>query len=714
MSVIQNIRDKYARFAVIAIAVAMVGFILIDYWKDKSRRGAFGNRSDNVGSINGHSISDVEFSKSVDNIIASYTRQGYPDNPAMKQQAVQTAWDQAINLQLLNGELNRLGMGIGSKERGDILYGPDAPQDIKAAGTDENGNYDPVRAKQQIERMMKSSKVSKEQKDQFNDYEDQLEIQRKSQKYYSLFTNSTNVPRWYVEKQTADNSQMAKISLVKMLYTDTTFIGDSSIKVSDEEITDYVKKHKDQFKQDEIRSINYVSFNGSPTKNDSAQIRNAALALKEGFDTTKDLTSFLATNGNTEGYEDYKGPAQLPGVAKDSIIKLAKGAVYGPYVDNGSYVLAKLVDTKQMPDSVKARHILIATNDPQKQTQILDDSTAKKRIDSIETAIKNGASFDSLVKKYSDDKGSAAKNGDLGYFPSGTMVKEFNEFCFNGKTGDKKVVKTMFGYHYIEIMDQKNIGPHYQIALLNQRIEPSSATTDSASNAANAFAADCHDQKSFDDAFLKELKPKGMTKAIAANIHRLDGGVQGVGGYDRSFIREIYSAKVGEVIKPEPIGDEFIVAIVTEALDEGVQSAQRARVAVEPILKNKKIAEKIKKRIGTVTTLEAAATSLGKTIETVDSLRMKNGAPHSNFGVEAKINGAAFNPANKGKVVPEAIEGQSGVYVMRVDEITATSAGTGSTEEQRKQMYDQQKNNYNPLDALKKSATIKDKRADKW
>ncbi len=715
MSVIQNIRDKYARFAVIAIALAMVGFILIDYWRDKSRRGGFGSRSNNVGSVNGHTISDDEFSKTVDQFVSGYTRQGYPESPMLRQQAVQQAWDQEINVQLLNGEINKLGMRIGSKERGDIMFGPDAPQDIKSAGTDDNGNYDPVRAKQQIDRMMKSSKVSKEQKQQFNDYVDQLEQQRKIQKYFAFFTNSTNVPRWYVEKQTADNSLMAKISVVKILYTDSSFLKDSSANVTDAEIADYINKHKDRFKQEETRSINFVSFSGIPTAADSAQIKSQGLALKAEFDSTKDVANFLARNGSTESFEDYKSPIQLPPVSKDSIIKLPKNGVYGPYIDGGDYVLAKLVDEKQMPDSVKARHILVQTADPQKQVQILDDSTAKKRIDSIEAAIKGGASFDSLVKKYSDDKGSAAKGGDLGYFTSGRMVKEFNDFCFNGKTGDKKVVKTAFGYHYIEITDQKDIGPHYQVAMLNQRIEPSSQTTDSTSNAANSFAADCRDQKTFDDIYTKTLKPKGMTKGIAANIHRLDGTVQGINGFSRSFVREIYNAKVGEVLKPEPIGDEFVVAILTEALDEGTLTPLRARAAVEPVLHNKKILAKIKQQIGKVTTLEAAATSLHKNIETFDSLRMKSGAPHSTFASEPKVNGAALNPANKGKVVPEAIEGQNGVFVVKVEDVTATSAGTGSTEEQRKQMYEQAKNAaYNPIDALKKTAAIKDKRADKW
>ena len=87
-------------------------------------------------------------------------------------------------------------------------------------------------------------------------------------------------------------------------------------------------------------------------------------------------------------FDGYLGKAQIQVPAKDSIFALSKGAVYGPYLDNHTYVLAKLIDTKPMPDSVKARHILIGTFNPQTNQQILDDSTAKKRIDSIDVSHK--------------------------------------------------------------------------------------------------------------------------------------------------------------------------------------------------------------------------------------------------------------------------------------------------------------------------------------
>ncbi len=712
MSIIQDIRDKYARISVIAIALALIGFILTDYFSGKNRGGGSG-RTTSIGSVNGQTISVEEFAKTVEQSEAGLKQQGYPEAMA-KQQGIEQAWSQHVNRILLGDEFDKLGMRIGKRERGDILYGPNAPEDIKKAGTDEKtGLYDPVRAKQQVDQMMKNKQVPQAQKDQFNDYIKQLELQRKSEKYAAMFTNSTNFPRWFVEKQTADNSLLGKISMVKVFYTDSAFV-DSTIKISDKEIEEYLRKHKEDYKQEESRSINYVSFSAAPTAGDSVAIMNQTALLKAEFDTTKDMAIFLARNGNPEFPDAFNSVSQLPAVAKDSILKLAKNGTYGPYLDGSNYVLAKLVDTKNLPDSVKARHILIQTYDPRQQQKLLEDSVAKKRIDSIESAIKGGARFDSLAIKLSDDKGSGAKGGDMGYFSGGTMVKEFNDFCIEGKTGDRKVVKTVFGYHFIEIMDQKNFGPHYKVAYLKQEVVASQQTDGDALQSATNFAGDSRDQKSFDTAFEKTLRPKGLNKGIGTNIKRSDAQVQGL-GLSRNFVRNIYSAKSGEVLKPERINDSYVVAIVTEVLKEGTQPVAKARPLIEPKIRDKKKAEMLKQKAGKISTLEAAAATWGKPIEIVDSLRMKGGSPNVNLGYEPRVNGAAFNPANKGKLVPEVLEGINGVYVIRVENVSATSAATGSVDEQRKERYQQAKQSgSNLIEALKKAATIKDKRAETY
>ena len=190
----------------------------------------------------------------------------------------------------------------------------------------------------------------------------------------------------------------------------------------------------------------------------------------------------------------------------------------------------------------------------------------------------------------------------------------------------------------------------------------------------------------------------------------------------RSFVKNIYAAKRGEVLKPEHIDDNYVVAIVTEVLEEGTQSVATARTSVEPLLRNAKKATILKQKVGKVTTLEAAAAAWGnKQVETIDSLRMSSRGSVSAIGYEPRISGAAFNPANKGKVVPEVLEGINGVYVVRVENISSTSLTEGTVAEQRKGLYQQTKQYAEnpqspgyPVNALKNAATIKDNRADKF
>ena len=716
MSIIQDIRDKYARVSVIAIALALIGFILTDYFSGKNRGGGTG-RSNSIGSVNGHSIGVEEFGKTVEQSEAGMKQQGYPEAMA-KQQALEQAWSQHVNRIILSEEFDKLGMRIGKRERGDILYGPNAPEDIKKAGTDEKtGLYDPMRAKQQVDQMMKNKQVPQAQKDQFNDYVNQLELQRKSEKYAALFTNSANFPRWFVEKQTADNSLLGKISMVKVFYTDSVFV-DSTIKISDKEVADYLGKHKEDYKQEESRSINYVSFSAAPTAGDSVAVKNQIALLKAEFDTTKDITTFMARNGSSGQSIAYAAPAQMPPTAKDSILRLTKDQVFGPYLDGGSFVLAKLLDVKTLPDSVKCRHILLGTQD-RSGNQIMEDTVAHKRADSIALAIKNGANFDSLETKFTTDNVAHNDKGVM-TFSSATIqgegfAKEFGEFILlEGKPGDKKVVKTQFGWHYIEILSFIKPETQYKVAYLNLEVVASQQTDGDALQAATNFAGDSRDQKSFDTTFEKTLKPRGLNKGIGANIKRSDAQVQGL-GISRNFVKNIYSAKPGEVLKPERISDNYVVAIVTEALKEGTIPLVKARPFIEPVLRNRKKAEMLKQKAGKITTLEAVAAAWGKPIETVDSLRMKTAPPQAKFGYEPRVFGATFNPANKGKVVPEALEGLNGVYVIRVENVSATSAATGSVVDQQKKMYEDSKRaNNNLIEALKKAATIKDKRADTY
>lgn len=299
------------------------------------------------------------------------------------------------------------------------------------------------------------------------------------------------------------------------------------------------------------------------------------------------------------------------------------------------------------------------------------------------------------------------------------MVPPFNDFIFTHKTGETGVVKTDFGYHFIEILSQKGSSPAYKIAYLAKPILASQETENAAENAATIFAGDSRNEKSFNENWEKNLKSKGINKLSATDIRPLDFSVQGVNGTSRKFIKDVFQADKGDVVGPERIGDSYIVAIVTDVAKAGVASVAQVRPAIEPLLRNKKKAEQIKNNIGAISTLEAVAAKVNQQVQTLDSVHF-SGA-NNMLGYEPKILGASFNLANKGKVVPEAIAGQAGVYVLRVDNTSTVPVETADIEAQRQMMETQtrqrmmQQMQYgggNPFtEPLKKAANVKDNRA---
>lgn len=710
-SIIQDIRDKYAKVTVVLIALALIGFILTDYFQGKARSGG-GSSSNTIGTVNGRSIKFDEYLEKVELNKNNLKSQGYPQTAAMEQQAGEQTWNQEIARLLLEDELEKLGITVTKKEMGDILYGPNAPEDIKRQFTDSvTQQFDPVKAKSAIEAMLKNKQTPADQKIQFNSYLNSLELNRLQDKYLSLLTNSVNHPRWFIEKQNADGSQMARISYVNETYAS---IPDSTIKIEDKEITAYISKYKDIYRLPESRGITYVSFSANPSKEDSAAAIAKIMELKTAFDTVDNVEAFLLSEGQNNFYNGYISGKTIQIALKDSIFRTPVGSVYGPYVDGGSYTLARMMGVRQMADTASIRHILIGG--PQSGR---DSASSLKLIDSIRTALARGASFDSLCAKYSEDGGSKDKGGKYEDFLPGRMVGPFNDFAFQNPVGTKGVVKTEFGYHYMEILSQKGSGPGYKIAYLAKPIEASKETDNLASDNANKFASAVKDLKTFNDVYEKEWKAKGYNKLVASNIPPSGSEISGL-GFSRSFVRSIYDAKLGEVLKPESIENNYVVAVVSEVEEEGLMSASKARMYVEPTLRNKKKAEMLKQKAGKISTLEAAVTAFGGTaqIQVADSIRM-NGAS-SKLGYEPKIIGAAFNPANKGRVIPEALAGGNGVYVVRVDDVTTTPNANSDVEAQRKGQIEQKKQaamnsqtpNY-PLNALRNAATVKDKRASR-
>lgn len=694
MSVIQSIRDRGTWIIFVIIAIALIAFIL----QDGAGRGgatAFSNTSV-ITTVNGVNIERGDFEEKLKMQESMYGAQG-----ATREQLMGNVWNMEVESVVLNQEFKKLGLVVSPKELNDILFGENSP--LRQEFTDpKTGEFRVDDAKRAFAQIKKSKNV--EQIKMINKGYIEPTIQNSLRnKYQNMLVQAVYIPKWMVEKQEADNNAIASMSYVYYPYV---AIADSLTKVSDAEINYYVKKHAKEFqKTEETRSISYISFNAAPSSTDSADAYNKVKDLKNDFAAAKDEAAYLGKVGtDLPYYNSYFGAARMQMAAKDSITSLPIGGTYGPYIDGASYVIAKMVGTKQWPDSVTVRHILIATMNPQSGQQVRMDSTAKSLVDSIAAAIKSGADFAALVTKYSDDAGSKEKGGVYDYFPQGQMVLPFNDFVFDNSVGAKSVVKTDYGYHYVEILGQKQRKPAYKVAYLSKPIVASNETVNEANTAAAQFVASSKNLKDFNANAIKLNKPVFPASEIKANDFNI-----GTMAATRGLVRWVYEKGVGDVSEPTEVGDQYIVAAITSVNKAGIMGAAEARPLVEGIVRNEKKAKIIIDTKMKGSSLEEISKSTSSPILRADSLSFA-ASFISGVGSEPKVVGAAFNKVLQGKV-SEPIAGGTGVFAVKGETIAA-KASTSLPETIKQGLIQTRKmGTYRSIEALRKSAVIKDYRA---
>jgi len=712
MQIIQGIREKGAAIVITVIALSLIGFILMDA-KSGSNNMA-NSRSTTLGKVNGSAIEKEEYEKRVQQQQAQQEQQqqGTKLSTGQVNQLRAQVWDQMVSEKIFFAEADKLGIDFTNKELSAIISSPDQSNPLLREIADPaTGKIDQAKLTEAFSSIRKPKTAEQKEMIESQLIEPQA-LTSISQKYIGLLNAGTYYPGWMAEKDSKEAKAFANISYVAIPYT---VINDSAVKISDDDIDKYVQKHKTQFKQDAGRMISYISFSQLPSPTDSAKTKQIIDGLKNDFATQPEsnVKAFVARNGSVVPYDtSFVKKDNLRSRASDTITRLPVGTVYGPYVDNGSYVLAKIMGIRSFPDTVKARHILIGTSDPQTGQPTMDDSTAKKRADSINTALNNGASFAALVAQYSSDQGSKDKGGEYPTITYGQMVPEFNDFVFTKSPGSRGVVKTRFGYHIIEVESQKGSSPAYKIAYLAKEILASGETINAASNESLKAAA-IKDVKKLDE----YIQKNGLKKIATSNLVKESDYQVGQLQDARQLVRWAFDAKKGDVSEPYNINDQFVVAIVDKVYDKGgVQDAQTARPMAEAAIREEKKADEILKKLGSSPTLESAATVYNQQVLTAgaDSSITFDAGIINGIGREPKVTGSIFNKDNQNKVTAPIV-GKTGVYLIKVNSI---GTKTADTPEAAAAFYKQRITAYrsqavgNWFQALKDQATIKDKRSE--
>jgi peptidyl-prolyl cis-trans isomerase D len=657
MSVIQKIRNKYIGLVVGLIVLALVGFLVMDAMQSNVSNLIGGDQT-MMGNINGQRIDykDYDAKKS---LYEQNTKSRAKDGVITDEQRTQIqtqAWDDIVNDVIMKDEIEKLGLDLTDKELTDILTSPYAHSMVKQNFSDpETGAFNPAKVTEVINSLGQDKTGAA--RDQWKNFEDGLMRQRKIDKYNDLITKGIYVPKFVVEQTNKHQSSKSNISYVQVPYTS---IVDSTVKISDADVQTYIDKHKKMFTaQEAFANVEYVSFDIIPSKEDTAGSLGVLASMRDTFmKANSNVLDALVANNSEEAMSDkFMTEKDIIMPNPTEVLASSLGTVIGPLFINNTFRMVKVLDKKSKADSVKASHVLVKIDKNRTEEQ------AKLIIDSFETAVKAGANLAQLATARSEDPGSAAKGGDLGYFGPGMMVAEFDDACFNGTTGDLKVVKTQFGYHLIKVTDQKAFKPAVKLAIMSKSLLPGTTTTQAAFAKANEFVGKAKDANSF----TATAKAMGKDKRMADYITPTAQNINGVGNA-RELSRWAFDAKMGAVSNVISLDDKCVIANLTSRQEKGaVMNVKAVRPQVEEILRKEKKGIMITDKYKGKSTLEEIATMAATMVKTADSINYQGGS-NPEISSEVKVIGAAFNKGFVSKLSP-AISGAQGVYFIKVNNL---------------------------------------------
>jgi len=700
MGIMNFLRERLGKIVAITIGVSLFAFIATEViTSGKSFLRGSGNE---LGEVNGEKISTEDFNKRVDQQTTQYKQQtGQSNLNAQFMGMIQdNVWNQMLTQSIVQKEIEKLGISVGGAETQDMVSGPNpAPQIMQNFSNQQTGQFDRNGLIEFLGRM-KVAKADDPMKKNWSAFVDQLVDGKKAEKYLALVKNGI-----YVNSLDAQDDYEAKNRLVNFKYVtaDYASIPDAKVTLTDDDYKSYYDEHKNMFKnQQELRTLDYVAFNGSPSKEDSAAVKETVEKLIPEFKASTNDSNFVALNAETKANLVYQKKGQLEPKLDTVMFNSPNGTVYGPYFSNGSYKIAKLVDAHIGPDSVTARHILLPIT--------TDVAAAKAKADSLKKLIESGKkTFAELATTNSVDKNSAIKGGDLGTFGRGSMIPVFEDAVFNGKKGDIKIVASQYGVHLIEIMNQKGSSKVVKVAVVDKPLTPSSKTQTAAYSKAQSFLASLT-KDNFDD----EIKKEGLTKKTAEDITGTAGNA-GTLESVRELVRWAFNdASVGDFTdKVFTSGDTYVVAKLVEIKPKGILSLENVKKQIKPtvlnIAKAKILTQKLEDALKSASTIDQVAQKVGATVMPVQNIVFANpvipGAAQEN-----KLIGTIF--ASQPNKLSKPIEGEKGVYVFSIDNFINPAALNNAIrqKEQMSQALSQRAEN-SVLEALKDKATIKDYRA---
>jgi peptidyl-prolyl cis-trans isomerase D len=701
MSTLQFLRERAGVLVAGVIGVSLLLFVVSDFFGNGRGQRMKQKKYYEIGQIGGEMVSYQDYELKLQNLLEIYKLSGRSNmDEATTETMREQTWQQMVREKILDPQYKNLGIGVSNEEVDELVLGNKPHQIVQQLFTDQQtGAFN----KSFLVNFLKQTEVDETAKKYWLYFENEIVNDRMNTKYNNLVSKGLFVTSKQAEFDKKLASNTVDFSYILKNYSS---LSDSSVTITDGDIQSYYAKHKESYKRTALRDIEYVTFDVVPSEDDIKQTEEWITKTKEEFASAPNPVQFINLSADSRYVGFFTPLNMVPENLKEFAKKEDLSSIFGPYVEDGSYKLAKLIEVANRPDSVHVRHILLSPN----QTRSLE--MVKRQADSLLKLIKSGMPFEVLALGNSDDKGSAQIGGDLGWFPEGRMVVPFNNGCFSGKKGDIKTVETTFGVHIIEILAQSKDSRKYNIGYIDRKIIPGTVTNQKAYSEASQFAG----TNGTYDKFTKAISSMGLNKRVANDIAPQQKTLPGLNN-PRSLIMSLFQSENGKIILDNSqqavfeVGDKYVVAYCTKAQEDGIAPMKDVEKDIRFVLVKDKKAEAITaefvKNNGSGKTIDEIARTMGLTVQEATQITFRSFTV-AGAGTEPSLIAAA-SVAKQG-IVEGPVKGTNGVFMLAANNVTTTQGEDIKLLQDRLKTTFQMRGNYEAYEALRKAAKIVDKR----
>ena len=650
------------------ILVIIIGLGLFAFIAEEAVRSCEATKNQQrqqIGEVLGNKVSVQDFQLLVDQYQEVLKMTQGRDNFSEEElnQIKYQVWNQYISEQIIEDEAAKVGLTVTDEEMQNIMKEGTNPMLMQSPFVNQQtGRFDVTQLTKFLADYKKNSSNPQlaESYERIYKYwqfiEKQLRSQTLAQKYQSLIAGCLISNPVSAKMSFEGQNKEADIILASLPYSS---INDNDVQISDADLKAKFDEEKEQFKQTiESRDIKYVSFQVVASAADRAELmktmNDACAKLESGAnpaEVVRKAQSQFAYTGVSATKRAY--PTDI--AAK--LDSMSVGQTLKPFetkMDNTINVV-KLLGKTMAPDSIEYRQIQVAGATPE---------AAKKTADSIFTALKAGADFEAMAKKYGQE-GTKQWLTSAMYENSNTMDEDSKNYLNSLQTmavNDYKLLDFTAGNIILQVTARKAMVEKYDVAVVKHTIDFSKQTY---SDAYNKFSQYVSENKTLAD-LEKNASKFGFQVQERKDLFNNEHTVAGLRS-TREAMKWIFDAKEGEVSPLYECGnnDNLLVVALTKIHPVGYRDLDGVKdMLKQEVLRDKKF-ETLKSKLANVKTI-ADAQKAGAKVDSVNQITFM--APvfvQATGSSEPALSGAVSQVA-QGQFSKAPVKGNGGAYVFQV------------------------------------------------